>query len=139
MNEYINLYAGTVTKDKQDGDIVSQEDLQTSPITVSLDATKSEVKYIKCAIRTEKGYKSTKTAISFLGLTQEKWLIAKDEDFINEDDAKTKGIFQKQLVITDEITENNTIFWLQISSSVDERPRRDISVAVKVDSYIVTI
>jgi hypothetical protein len=139
VNEYINLYTGTVTKGKQDGDIVSQNDAQTSPITVSLDATNSEVKYVKCAIRTEKGYKSSRTSISFLGLTQEKWMVAKDEDFANSDEAKTKGIFEKQLVITDEINDTNTIFWLQVSSSVDEKPRRDISVSVKVDSYIVTI
>jgi hypothetical protein len=66
-------------------------------------------------------------------------MVAKDEDFANSDEAKTKGIFEKQLVITDEINDTNTIFWLQVSSSVDEKPRRDISVSVKVDSYIVTI
>ena len=56
-NEYINIYKDTVTKGKTDGTLVSQNDLQTDPVSVSLDATKSEVKYLKCAIRTQPGYK----------------------------------------------------------------------------------
>lgn len=138
-NEYINIYKGTVTKGKTDGTLVSQNDLQTDPVSVSLDATKSEAKYLKCAIRTQPGYKSNKTAISFIGLTREKWQIAKDEDFKNETEAKTKGLFKNSLVITDTITSTNTIFWLKISSSSDEKPRKDISVSIRLDTYIVTV
>lgn len=138
-NEYINIYKDTVTKGKTDGTLVSQNDLQTDPVSVSLDATKSEVKYLKCAIRTQPGYKSNRTAISFIGLTREKWQIAKDEDFKNETEAKTKGLFKNSLVITDTITSTNTIFWLKISSSSDEKPRKDISVSIRLDTYIVTV
>ena len=138
-NEYINIYKDNVTKGKTDGTLVSQNDLQTDPVSVSLDATKNEVKYLKCAIRTQPGYKSNKTAISFIGLTREKWQIAKDEDFKNETEAKTKGLFKNSLVITDTITSTNTIFWLKISSSSDEKPRKDMSVSIRLDTYIVTV
>ena len=82
---------------------------------------------------------TNKTAISFIGLTREKWQIAKDEDFKNETEAKTKGLFKNSLVITDTITSTNTIFWLKISSSSDEKPRKDISVSIRLDTYIVTV
>lgn len=137
-NEYINIYKGTVTKGKTDGTLVSQNNFQTDPVSVSLDATTNEVKYLKCAIRTQPGYKSNKTSISFIGLTREKWQIAKDEDFKDETEAKTKGLFKNSLVITDTVTSTNTIFWLKISSSSDEKPRKDMSVSIRLDTYIVT-
>lgn len=136
-NEYINIYCGTVTKDGQDGDIISQNDSQQSPLILAVDASVNESKYVKCAIRTEKGYKSTRTAISFVGLTQEKWKISKDDGFANEEEAKTKGDFQKQLVLTDEVTDKNVVFWVEASSSNDEKPKKDTTVSIKVDSYIV--
>jgi hypothetical protein len=138
-NEYINIYKGTVTKGMQDGELVSQNDIQTDPVMVELDATNNEVKYYKCAIRTQKGFKSTRTSIAFVGQTRDKWQIAKDENFADANEAKTKGLFKNTYVTTNEITDVNTIFWLKISSSSDERPRRDISVSIRVDSYIVTI
>src|SRR5574344_1493412 len=138
MNEYINVYMGEVTKGGKDGDLVSQNNLQTSPISVSLDATQNEVKYIKCAIRTEPGYTSSRTAISFLGLTQEKWLIAKDNDVKDEKEAEEKGDFEKQLIITDTVDSTNKIIWLRVSSANDEKPQRDISVTIKIDTYIIT-
>lgn len=138
-NEYINIYTGNVTKGGTDGSLVSQNDLQTDPVSVSLDATKNEVKYIKCAIRTQPGYKSNRTAISFVGLTREKWQVAKDEDFANANDAKTKGLFRNSLVITDTINSTNTIIWFKVSSSSDERPRKDMTVSIRLDTYIVTV
>jgi len=138
-NEYINIYKGTVTKGAKDGTLVSQNDIQTDPLEVDLDATNNEVKYIKCAIRTQSGYKSNRTSISFVGQTRDKWQIAKDENFKNAEDAKKNGLFKSTLVTTDEINDKNTIFWVKVSSSNDEKPRRDISVSFKIDTYIVTI
>lgn len=138
-NEYINIYKGTVTKGAQDGTLVSQNDIQTDPLEVELDATNNEVKYIKCAIRTQSGYKSSRTSISFVGQTRDKWQIAKDENFKDAEDAKKNGAFKSTLVIADEVNDTNTIFWVKVSSSNDERPRRDISVSFKIDTYIVTV
>lgn len=139
VKEFIKIYKGNVTKGGKDGTPVSQNGVQSSPIDASLDATQSEEVYVKCAIRTEDGFKSTRTSISFVGLTQEKWQIAKDENFINAEDAKNKGLFKRSLVITDEVINKNTIFWIKIMSSNDEHPRKDMSVSIKVDSYIVTV
>lgn len=138
-NEYINIYTGTVTDGGKDGDLVSQNQLQTSPVTVSLDAKKNEVKYILCAVRTQKGYKSTKTAISFVGQTRTKWRIALDAGFKDDKEAKAKGLFKNSLLITNDITDTNTLFWLEISSSDDEKPKKDVSVSIRIDSFIVTV
>jgi len=138
-NEYINIYKDNVTQGGKDGTLVSQNDLQSSPIEASLDATNNEEQYVKCAIRTQPGYKSTRTSISFVGQTQEKWQVAKDENFTDVDDAKIKGLFKRSLVLSEEVIDKNTIFWVRIMSSSDEHPRRDMSVSLKVDSYIVTV
>ena len=138
-NKYINIYKGNVTKGEQDGDLVSQNDLQTNPIEVSLDAVKNESKYIKCAIRTMDGYVSKRTSVSFVGLTQEKWEVAKDEDYATADEAAAKGMFKKSMVLTEELTNKNVLFWLKATATVDEKPAKDMTVSVKVDSNIVVL
>lgn len=137
MNEYINIYADNPTKNAQDGMRISVENSHTSPLSVSLEASSSETKYIKCAIRTEKGYKSTATSLSCVGLTRDKWKLALDNDY-DEENIKTLGEFKDSIVINDIVTDKNTIFWAKVSSSVDEKPKKDITVSILVDSYIET-
>jgi len=137
MNEYINVYADNPTKNEQDGMRISIENSHTSPLSVSLEASNSETKYIKCAIRTEKGYKSTATSLSCVGLTRDKWKLALDNDY-DEQNIKTLGEFKDSIVINDIVTDKNTIFWAKVSSSIDEKPKKDITVSILVDSYIET-
>ena len=47
MSTYISIYTGNPTKDMNDGTVVSENGSFTSPLTVTLNATKEEVKYIK--------------------------------------------------------------------------------------------
>lgn len=61
MANYYHLYVNNPTVGQTDGTIVSENGLMTSPISVTLDATKNEKKVIKCAIRCEEGYESTGT------------------------------------------------------------------------------
>lgn len=58
MANYYHLYTNNPTAGAQDGTIVSENRLMTSPISVVLDATQAESKVIKCAIRCEDGYES---------------------------------------------------------------------------------
>lgn len=138
-NKYINIYKCDVTKGGQDGELVSQNDLQTNPIEVSLDAVKNESKYIKCAIRTMDGYVSKRTAVSFIGLTQEKWEVAKDEDYASADEAAANALFKKSMILTEELTNKNVLFWLKATATVDEKPAKDMTVSIKVDSNIVVL
>lgn len=59
MANYYHIYVNNPTVGQTDGTIVSENGLMTSPISVTLDATKNEKKVIKCAIRCEEGYEST--------------------------------------------------------------------------------
>lgn len=58
MANYYHLYTNNPTAGAQDGTIVSENRLMTSPISVALDATQAESKIIKCAIRCEDGFES---------------------------------------------------------------------------------
>lgn len=58
MANYYHLYTNSPTAGAQDGTIVSENRLMTSPISVVLDATQAESKVIKCAIRCEEGFES---------------------------------------------------------------------------------
>lgn len=58
MANYYHLYTNNPTAGAQDGTIVSENRLMTSPVSVVLDALKNESKAIKCAIRCENGYET---------------------------------------------------------------------------------
>lgn len=58
MANYYHLYTNNPTAGAQDGTIVSENRLMTSPISVMLDALKNESKAIKCAIRCEEGFET---------------------------------------------------------------------------------
>lgn len=137
-NEYINLYWNGVTKGEQDGTIISQDGELISPLTVSLDANINEEKYFLCAVRTEDGYKSSRTSISFNGDSKNKWKVADDNNYIDEEDAKLNATFDNELVIEDMIDNTNHLFWIKAASSDDEKPRKDVSVTIHVNSYVVT-
>ena len=137
--EYINIYMGDVHNGEQDGILVSQNDEQTSPLNIALDATINESKIVKVAIRTENGFKATHVAIGFFGERSDKWLVAKDDDYIDEVEAEEKAVFAPTLLLTEEVTDVNTVFWVKALSSVDEPPRRDTSVSIKIDSYVTAI
>lgn len=127
MAEYINLYMDNPTAGGTDGTAVSTGDTETSPISVTLDATKSESKILPIGIRTEKGYKTSgDTTITFEGDTKDKWSVSD----------KATGDFSDTLTISDSIGNANKIFYIKASSTSDEKPSNDKSVNVKVSTKI---
>ena len=89
MANYYHIYVNNPTVGQTDGTVVSENGLMTSPISVTLDATKNEKKVIKCAIRCEEGYESTGNVVikpyyydgtnyAEVGGNIDKWQVAAD-------------------------------------------------------------
>ena len=139
MNAYINIYKDHPTAGEQDGTLVSMNGTQTNPLGVTLNAIKNEKKIIKCAIRCNRGYNAVETTkISFSGTNWDKWEIAADENFVDEEEA-SKANFGSELVIKDKITTVNTIFWIRVSATDFESPIVDTSVSIKLESVIAEV
>lgn len=138
MSTYISIYTGNPTKDMNDGTVVSENGSFTSPLTVTLNATKEEVKYIKCAVRCMSGYATVgDTVLTFEGANKERWQMALDNDY--DDETVKSASFTSSLVISDEIENKNKIFWVRASSVKTETPSNDQGVSLKLDTTIKAV
>lgn len=138
MSTYISIYTGNPTKDMNDGTVVSENGSFTSPLTVTLNATKEEVKYIKCAVRCMSGYATVgDTVLTFEGANKERWQMALDNDY--DDETVKSASFTSSLVISDEIENKNKIFWVRASSVKTETPSNDQGVSLKLDATIKAV
>ncbi len=138
MSTYISIYTGNPTKDMNDGTVVSENGSFTSPLTVTLNATKEEVKYIKCAVRCMFGYATVgDTVLTFEGANKERWQMALDNDY--DDETVKSASFTSSLVISDEIENKNKIFWVRASSVKTETPSNDQGVSLKLDATIKAV
>ena len=138
MSTYISIYTGNPTKDMNDGTVVSENGSFTSPLTVTLNATKEEVKYIKCAVRCMSGYATVgDTVLTFEGANKDRWQMALDNDY--DDESIKSASFNSSLVISDEIENKNKIFWVRASSVKTETPSNDQGVSLKLDTTIKAV
>ena len=129
-NAYINIYQGNPTSGGTDGTAVSTDGAYTAPVTVSLDASQSESKKIKLAIRTISGFTTTgNTTIADSGDTNDNWKLCLTEN----------GTYTDSITITTPITDANVIFWAQASSDSTESPSTDRSVSLSVTATIVSV
>lgn len=118
------------TAGETDGTAISQDNAETSPLTVTLDANTNESKIIAIGIRTDEGYKTNgDTVITFTGTTAAKWSIC----------ATANGTFADSLIISESITSTNKIFYVKVDSSSDETPSNDISVNIHVVAPVTTV
>ena len=137
-NKWINIYTGNPNAGKVDGVQVSTNDTETSPVEISLSADTDTSGVAKCAIRCEPGFKTSGgTVISFVGNSASKWKIAKDASYTDSADAAAKATFQDTITISDVIEEKNVIFWVKASATADEKPNKDISVNIQVQTTVV--
>lgn len=126
-NAFINLYGGNPTAGETDGTIISTDGSQTAPLVVTLDASQNEVKTVKLAIRCESGYQTTgNTIIQDNNDTNDRWKFCLTEN----------GTFDDSITISNVISDTNTIFYAQVSSSNSESPARDTSVSIRVNCTI---
>ena len=138
-NAYINLYTGNPTAGGTDGTVVSTGDTETSPVSVTLNATKAETAIVKCALRCETGYKTSgDTKITFTGTNAAKWQVAADNSYADAT-AAAAATFATSLTIPTAIDATNTIVWLKALSSTDESPANDTGTDLKVDCTVVKV
>lgn len=128
-NSYINVYKNNPTAGGTDGTAVSTGGAYTDPITVSLDASQSESKKVKLAIRCETGYETSgNTVIADSGDTNDRWKLCLTEN----------GTYADSITISSTIGTTNVVFWAQASSANTESPSTDRSVSLQVTATIVT-
>lgn len=136
-NKYINLYTGNPTAGGTDGTAVSTGDTETSPVSVTLNATKAETAIVKCALRCETGYKTSgDTKLTFTGTSAAKWQIAADNSYADAT-AAAAATFASTLTISTSIAATNTIVWLKALSSTDDSPANDTAADLQVDTTVV--
>ncbi|MSV24230.1 hypothetical protein FYJ78_03315 [Selenomonas sp. WCA-380-WT-3B 3/] len=126
-NAYINVYKSNPTAGGVDGTQVSTDDAESSPISVTLDASKAESAVITCALRCEDGYKTIgDTTLSLVGTDTSKWSLSATAD----------GTFASTLTISDVIENKNKLFYVKAISSSTETPVNDTSTNIKVVTKI---
>lgn len=138
MSKYISIYGNNPTAGKTDGTAISEGGSYTNPLSVTLDATKNEAAYIKCAVRCVTGYSTVgDTVIAFDGSSKEKWSVAEDHNFTAE---TAKGaIYRESLTISDSIDSTNTIFWVKVEASEDEEPSNDKNTQIMMSTKIQAV
>lgn len=147
MSDYLNAYMGTVTKDGVDGDLISENEKQTNPLSFVLNAKNNEAKAVKIAIRCAAGYKTSgDTTISAVywdgtkyaetGGNVGKWKFAVDNNFADEAAAVTGATWLDVLKISDVIAGKNVIVWVKASSDSTEKPQKDTAVAINIKGFV---
>ena len=145
----IRIYTGDVTSGGQDGTGISVERAMSNPISVVLDSAVGESKCIKCAIRCDEGFKTVgTTTVSFMrwdgssyrvgGGATNRFKIALDNGY-TEDNVDANANWVDSFDISSEITDRNILFWLKISSALNEDPVRDNTVALTVKGVVVAV
>ena len=138
MANQLHIYYGNPTAGGTDGTEASSG-TELSPISVTLDASKSEQKAVKCAVRCDAGYTiEGDTTIKFVGANIAKWKVAKDYGYEDEADALENAEWMDTIVIQNVAT-TNAIFWVKAISSADEPPQNDTSVDVQAEGLVVAI
>ena len=126
-NPYLNVYMGNPTEGGTDGTVISTDGSQTAPLVVNLDAAQNETKKVKLALRCESGYTTqSDTVIQDVNDTNDYWKFSLTEN----------GTYADSITISSAISNVNTIFWAQASSSSLESPTRDTGVSLRVTTII---
>lgn len=129
-NQWINVYKGNPTAGDTDGTVVSSDGLFTAPVSFTLDASVSETKVAKLAIRTETGYQTdSATTISDLNDTNDRWKFSLSSDTGWAD----------SITITDTITTSNIIFYAKAGSVPTEAPQNDRAVKLRIKTMIAAV
>lgn len=136
MASQLHIYYGNPTSGRTDGTEASSG-TELSPIAVTLDASQSEAKAVKCAVRCDTGYYiEGDTTISFVGTNKAKWKVAADDNYSDAADALANATWQDTLSLSG-VGTTNTIFWVKAMSSTDENPQNDTSVDVQAEGLVV--
>ena len=136
MAELLHIYMNNPTQGGKDGTEVSSG-TELAPISVLLDAGKSEEKAVKCAVRCESGFCiDGELAIKFVGDHADKWKAATDNDYTT-DTVLTAADWKDEIALSG-VGTVNVIFWVKAMSTADEKPQQDTSVDIQAEGLLVS-
>ena len=136
MAELLHIYMNNPTEGGKDGTEVSSG-TELAPISVLLDAGKSEEKAVKCAVRCESGFHiDGALTIKFVGDHADKWKVAMDHNYTT-DTVLTAADWKDEIALSG-VGTVNVIFWVKAMSSSDEQPQSDVSVDLQAEGLLVS-
>ena len=131
MASQLHIYFGNVTSGMRDGTEASSG-TELSPISVTLDASQSEAKAVKCAVRCDTGYYiEGNTTITKIGTNADKWKVAADDSYTDAADALANATSLAN------VDSYNVIFWVKAMSDSTESPQNDTSVDLQAEGLVV--
>ena len=136
MASQLHIYFGNVTAGMRDGTEASSG-TELSPISVTLDASQSEAKAVKCAVRCDTGYYiEGNTTITKIGTNAAKWKVAEDNNYTDAADALANATWLDTIALAN-VDSYNVIFWVKAMSDSTESPQNDTSVDLQAEGLVV--
>ncbi len=136
MASQLHIYFGNVTAGMKDGTEASSG-TELSPISVTLDASQSEAKAVKCAVRCDTGYYiEGNTTITKIGTNAAKWKVAEDNSYADAAAALANATWLDTISLAN-VVDVNTIFWVKAMSDSTETPQNDTSVDLQAEGLVV--
>ena len=136
MASQLHIYFGNVTSGMRDGTEASSG-TELSPISVTLDASQSESKAVKCAVRCDTGYYiEGNTTITKIGTNAAKWKVAEDNSYTDAADALANATWLDSITLAN-VDSYNVIFWVKAMSDSTESPQNDTSVDLQAEGLVV--
>ena len=136
MASQLHIYFGNVTAGMTDGTEASSG-TELSPISVTLDASQSEAKAVKCAVRCDTGYYiEGNTTITKIGTNADKWKVAADDSYTDAATALANATWLDTITLAN-VVDVNTIFWVKATSDSTESPQNDTSVDLQAEGLVV--
>ena len=136
MARHLHLYMNNPTADEIDGTEISSGD-DTLPLSVTLDASQSEAKAMKVAVRCDSGYLiDGDTSIYFEGTNASKWKVSADDDYADAATAFTYGVWENSLTLAN-VADTNVVFWVKATSTSGEDPQNDRSVDLIAEGLVI--
>ena len=136
MASQLHIYYGNVTAGSKNGTEASSG-TELSPISVTLDASISEAKAVKCAVRCDRGYYiEGDTTVTKIGTNAAKWKVAVDDNYADAADALANATWLDTIALSG-VTDVNKIFWVKAMSDSTESPQNDTSVDLQAEGLVV--
>ena len=136
MASQLHIYFGNVTAGSKNGTEASSG-TELSPISVTLDASQSESKAVKCAVRCDTGYYiEGNTTITKIGTNAAKWKAAVDDSYADAATALANATWLDTITLAN-VDSYNVIFWVKAMSDSTESPQNDTSVDLQAEGLVV--
>ena len=136
MANQLHIYYGNPTAGYTDGTEASSG-TELSPISVTLDASQSEAKAVKCAVRCDTGYYiEGNTTITKIGANAAKWKVAEDNSYADAAAALANATWLDTITLAN-VDSYNVIFWVKAMSDSTESPQNDTSVDIQAEGLVV--